>query len=390
MAENIFELLKIDFKLDLFLEREGFEFFPKDSKKVSSSSRSNLDGYEYKVYKYLQGSSTLSTLLVSKTSNGHYVYNNPNDSSDKGTIIDYLMRYKGMDWRGIAKFAKDSNIQLPDTTHQAKPKRSPKVDKSTPPEVIDVQHYRSNPYYKNDRQIEDVIEANPYIKDSIKFVKFSRKNHEGKKQVLFGHAFSIRNHKGETTTFNMKSDFFKRGMFLGERQSGVWYALPEQKPKSFIIGEAGIDVISYYKHLNTNQPLGLISTEGRFSTRYADEVMKLVPNINQSEVVLVNDNDVHGFHYDLAWMKSLRNLPYSVGIKKLSPNEKFIRIESVDQELAEELSQFKQEEHLIKPDQVVQVIKHIKNKFGINNILIHKSPLNDWNKKIVADAKKKD
>ena len=133
----------------------------------------------------------------------------------------------------------------------------------------------------------------------------------------------------------------------------------------------------------------MISTEGRFSTRYADEVMKLVPNINQSKVLLVNDNDVYGFHYDLAWMQSLWNLPYSVGTKKLSPTEIFIRIESVDQKLAEELSQFKQEDHLIKPDQVVPAIKHIKNKFGINNILIHKSPLNDWNEKIVADAKKK-
>jgi hypothetical protein len=387
MAENIFELLKTNFYLDLFLEKEGFEFFPKESKKISNLSQSNLDGFEYKAYKEMQGTSTLSILLVSKNPNGHYVYNNPNDSSDNGTVIDYLMKHKGMDWKDIAKFARDSNIELPETI---KTKHSPtrKVDHSTPPEIIDVQDYRPNSYYKNDRQVEDTINANAYIKDAIKFVKFSRKKQDGKIQFLFGEAFPIKNHKGETMTYNMKSRFFKRGMFLSERKNGIWYAIPERTPQTFIIGEAAIDVISYYKHLGTKKPIGLISTEGRFSRRYADEFTKLVPNINHCELILVNDNDVHGFHYDLAWIGSLCNLPYSVGTRKFSPDETFIRIESPDPQLAEELSQYKQEDHLLKPDQIVQAIKHIKNKYQIKNILIHKSPFNDWNQKIVADEKK--
>ncbi len=387
-TDNSFELLKTNVELDRFLETsEGFEFFSKDSKKVHSTSTSNLDGYEYKVYKDVQGSSTSTTLLVSRNSNGHYVYNNPNDSADKGTIIDYLRKHKQMDWKDITSFAQDSAMPLPVTVNPTR--KTTSKDKSTPADIIKVEGYQSSSYYKQERAIEDVIMDNEYIKNSINHVKFKRANTEGTAQVLFGDAFPIKNHKGEITTFNMKSEFFKKGMFLGERKSGLWYAIPEQKPTAYIIGEAAIDVISYYKNLQTTEPMALVSTEGRFSTRYADELEKLDPNLKQADILLVNDNDVHGFHYDLAWIQHLHNLPFSIGTQKTSPTELAIRIESVDKHLARELEPFQANNFSLKPEAIVPAIKHIKKKYGIDKMLIHKSPGKDWNEKILSDAKKK-
>ncbi|MEO9849231.1 MAG: hypothetical protein ABJF65_00270 [Reichenbachiella sp.] len=369
---------KSSFDLESFLiNTEGYTHNPKDSVKGHSGNAPKIDNYVYKILKRTHNGHDKDIIEISKGPTGHWVYKNLGNDFDKGSIIDYLMINQKMKWPAVFKFMENSGTDF--TTSLKRTEILPPVEITSEPSVkiISTHDFKPNEYFQ-ERGIEETITRHPFIFNAMNWVRFKMKN---KPKPLFGNAFSLRNAEGEIKSYNMKSDFFHKGMFVLPRENSFWYAKPEKIDQVFI-GEAAVDVISFYKLYPKPNTL-LISSEGRLSTNYIREAIKLCPNLNSIRIHLINDNDIYGLHYDLKWISELNSLPIQFGVKKVTSVEQaHITYHTADEELTKLLEP--DPDHL-DFDQALNVGKKLIRHYAFN-IKINKSRCNDWNNDLNSDV----
>ncbi len=289
-----------------FLETEGFA---KDRRK---STR------RWPVLENVEGR---KLIIGHNQKTSEYFYYNPDDSRDKGTIVDYVIGKLNIDTS-----AKEGWLQLHeylgqyrgDLSHMLKNKPSASPDSQPANEANRrnaMSHYfRLDPltntdYLMNKRGlIVDTIGHRAFIGKIFNKAFTSRKTGE----LVINTVFPMENEQG-TTAILLKNDSptgLVNGHTWGERLESVWVSnLPKgHQPKELLICESPVDALSYHQLHPPKEPYDrlYVATGGQPSSLQPLTVQRLIDRVKPEQVILAHDNDNSGIRFNISWAGRLQ------------------------------------------------------------------------------------
>jgi hypothetical protein len=252
-------------------------------------------GYELDKSKSSRKSAVLKSggevLVVSRNSNGHYVYFNAQDNKDGGTIIDFIQRRTG---KNLGQVRKDLRAYLSGYSPS---------EHLTPTNQFDVREmYQKAEYFtrawENLDELDDIWELFDNIRGinrkTIKNNEFIKKDKDGN---LY---FAVQTENGITglyqTDNRMQQKFFAKGSI-----KGIWANKKLSKDiKRIIVTETPTDSLSIQElnrigavEYDENETLH-IATLGRMgedAKKTLEKVFRMLPN---AKIVIATDNDIAG------------------------------------------------------------------------------------------------
>jgi hypothetical protein len=252
-------------------------------------------GYELDKSKSSRKSAVLKSggevLVVSRNSNGHYVYFNAQDNKDGGTIIDFIQRRTG---KNLGQVRKDLRAYLSGYSPS---------EHLTPTNQFDVREmYQKAEYFtrawENLDELDDIWELFDNIRGinrkTIKNNEFIKKDKDGN---LY---FAVQTENGITglyqTDNRMQQKFFAKGSI-----KGIWANKKLSKDiKRIIVTETPTDSLSIQElnrigavEYDENETLH-IATLGRMgedAKKTLEKVFRMLPN---AKIVIATDNDTAG------------------------------------------------------------------------------------------------
>ena len=181
-------------------------------------------------------------IIISRKPDGHYTYWSPRDESDRGTVIDFLQRRKGLtlgavrkEMRTWSKLPSPPLPCLPVLTAMKKDVESVRMRYAAMPAA------GQHPYLENERGIP--VEVLQHARFAGK-VKIDRRG-----AAVFGHVDA----DGEMCGYELKNRYPDRRTFTGYAPGGrkgafISNAFPSDR--SLVITESGIDCLSHFALFN--------------------------------------------------------------------------------------------------------------------------------------------
>ncbi len=289
-----------------FLETEGFA---KDRRK---STR------RWPVLENVEGR---KLIIGHNQKTSEYFYYNPDDSRDKGTIVDYVIGKLNIDtsakegWRQLHEYLGQYRGDL---SHMLENKPSASPDSQPANEANRrnaMSHYfRLDPltntdYLMNKRGLTvDTIGHRAFIGKIFNKAFTSRKTSE----LVINTVFPMENEQG-TTAILLKNDSptgLVNGHTWGERLESVWVSnLPKgHQPKELLICESPIDALSYHQLHPPKEPYDrlYVATGGQPSSLQPLTVQRLIDRVKPEQVILAHDNDNSGIRFNISWAGRLQ------------------------------------------------------------------------------------
>jgi len=253
------ERFKTEIDLSLYFEQNGCK---KDN---FASCRSSA------VYRDDQG----QKLIVGKK-NGHFVYTNTKDSSDKGSIIDYVQRRTGANLGQVRRMLRPA----------LKGDFTPSHEWAEPPEAMKKSQWtwsNTGPVFDSSYLQKRGIELETIQKYSARIHQTSQGNY------LFGH-YGPEGFSG----FEIKSPGGK-GQFSSGCEKSLFTCLTDQRKVSrIVVTETAIDALSYAQLDGCRDNTAYVSMAGHPSYKQLEQ-LKTLGNMDKiKEVVLAHDNDQGG------------------------------------------------------------------------------------------------
>lgn len=289
-----------------FLETEGFA---KDRRK---STR------RWPVLENVEGR---KLIIGHNQKTSEYFYYNPDDSRDKGTIVDYVIGKLNIDtsakegWQQLHEYLGQYRGDL---SHMLENKPSASPDSQPANEANRrnaMSHYfRLDPltntdYLMNKRGLTvDTIGHRAFIGKIFNKAFTSRKTGE----LVINTVFPMENEQG-TTAILLKNDSptgLVNGHTWGERLESVWVSnLPKgHQPKQLVICESPIDALSYHQLHPSKEPYDrlYVATGGQPSSLQPLTVQRLIDRVKPEQVILAHDNDNSGIRFNISWAGRLQ------------------------------------------------------------------------------------
>lgn len=289
-----------------FLETEGFA---KDRRK---STR------RWPVLENVEGR---KLIIGHNQKTSEYFYYNPDDSRDKGTIVDYVIGKLNIDtsakegWQQLHEYLGQYRGDL---SHMLENKPSASPDSQPANEANRrnaMSHYfRLDPltntdYLMNKRGLTvDTIGHRAFIGKIFNKAFTSRKTSE----LVINTVFPMENEQG-TTAILLKNDSptgLVNGHTWGERLESVWVSnLPKgHQPKELLICESPIDALSYHQLHPPKEPYDrlYVATGGQPSSLQPLTVQRLIDRVKPEQVILAHDNDNSGIRFNISWAGRLQ------------------------------------------------------------------------------------
>lgn len=289
-----------------FLETEGFA---KDRRK---STR------RWPVLENVEGR---KLIIGHNQKTSEYFYYNPDDSRDKGTIVDYVIGKLNIDtsakegWQQLHEYLGQYRGDL---SHMLENKPSASHDSQPANEANRrnaMSHYfRLDPltntdYLMNKRGLTvDTIGHRAFIGKIFNKAFTSRKTGE----LVINTVFPMENEQG-TTAILLKNDSptgLVNGHTWGERLESVWVSnLPKgHQPKQLVICESPIDALSYHQLHPSKEPYDrlYVATGGQPSSLQPLTVQRLIDRVKPEQVILAHDNDNSGIRFNISWAGRLQ------------------------------------------------------------------------------------
>ncbi len=289
-----------------FLETEGFA---KDRRK--STRR----------WPVLENADGRKLIIGHNQKTSEYFYYNPDDSRDKGTIVDYVIGKLNIDtsakegWQQLHEYLGQYRGDL---SHMLKNKPSASHDSQPAHEATRrnaMSHYfRLDPltntdYLLNKRGLTvDTIGHRAFIGKIFNKAFTSRKTGE----LVINTVFPMENEQG-TTAILLKNDSptgLVNGHTWGERLESVWVSnLPKgHQPKQLLICESPIDALSYHQLHPPKEPYDrlYVATGGQPSSLQPLTVQRLIDRVKPEQVILAHDNDNSGIRFNISWAGRLQ------------------------------------------------------------------------------------
>jgi len=367
--------LKTNFPLlDFLLEKEGYLIDSNGSRKNQSQ------GYDYAVLK----KKSLGLVLYYRIhESGSPIYKNIHDSSDHGTIIDYLVRHHSLTISEAIQFAYDNretSVSYEKFQHQS----GPNVNTSTETHIISVNPSDSNAYWIS-RGIDPKLLKHPSISSQLAQVKFRITYHNENRKTSKTYNEPALLHRGLSSYQNyfVKSSQFPKGYYLQTREETLFISKPKSS-KRLLIGESTLDLLSYVQLQKIDlDEVTLISSDGRFISYMPNVVNQLIP---KQPVLLLNDNDIHGIYFDFLWSMGLANKVTQIGVRRIVDSNKSV-IYTSHEGLTDLYLKFRPE-HKLKNKEIQLDLPEARaflNYIHLNylkRIAVDKCPSKDWNNRL--------
>lgn len=169
--------------------------------------------------------------------NGHYIYWNPNDDQDNGSIIEFYWKEFGGGWKDLFNdllpWIGNHNFPLPD------PATYSKTIRPTEKNIAGVQlryakfkTLESHPYLETTRLLPRAVLLSPRFHDTIKV--------DQNGYAVFPHY----NGEGELTGYEIKTT--PKPKFSKGGEKGLWSSNEFPDDTTLVLTEAAIDGISYH------------------------------------------------------------------------------------------------------------------------------------------------
>jgi 5S rRNA maturation endonuclease (ribonuclease M5) len=235
-------------------------------------------------------------IVVSRNTNGHYVYFNPNDSRDNGTIIDFIQKRTGKNLGQVRKFLRQF---LGKNTQHLKSSIQSDV-------ILD---------YNNTKNVERIIEKfeaewQKIKKSDIKkelpydfrYINYKTINEcknialvdetDGKSYYIF-HVFTDKGVSGLykiNANDNGKTKLFEKGSI-----KGVWVDKKVNKNiNEIIITESPIDSLSALELGKKGDDILHIATLGRMGREAKETLRKIFDYLPNAKILIATDQDKAG------------------------------------------------------------------------------------------------
>ena len=284
-----------------FLETEGFS---KDRRK--STRR----------WPVLENAEGRKLIIGHNQRTKEYFYYNPEDSRDRGTIVDYVIGKLHIDtaaregWQQLHEYL---GRYTGDLSHLVK-----SVDSQPPKEVTRskaMSHYfRLDPLTNTDYLMEkrgltvDTIGHRAFIGKIFNKAFVSKKTGE----MVINTVFPMESEQG-ITAIMLKNDSptgLVNGHTWGERLESIWVSnLPKgHQPKEMLICESPIDALSYHQLYPPREPYDrlYVATGGQPSSLQPLTVQRLIDRVKPEQVLLAHDNDNSGIRFNIGWAGRLQ------------------------------------------------------------------------------------
>jgi hypothetical protein len=259
------ERFKSDISLvDLAQGEFGYELVKRDSSQASKVLKAGGD-----------------KLIVSRK-DGHDVYFNVGDESDKGSIVDFVQKRINKSLGHVRKMLRS---WLPGSSRPAKKKPAAEasirpVELSKDRAVLVDAWQRMKPY--NGSYLTEVRGLDPELVKAFDVRQDERGN------AVFRH----RGEDGETSGWEVKNEGFT-GFSAGGQRSLLVAKVDQSPLKSIVIVESGIDAISYAQ-IRGHTGDAYISMGGEPSAAQLEQLKQLIKKNPQVSVILAQDGDSAG------------------------------------------------------------------------------------------------
>lgn len=295
-GRELIEDYKSQIDLVGFLERDGFTF---DRKKGMGS--------------FITMRKEQTTLVVFKDASDQYRYFNRNDSSDKGTVVDYYAATRNLDLsKGSGDWGRlfaEMNVligHIPAQLAAIKPSPVVRAEQGPTPvnRYLDLRTL-SDTKYLNSRGLDNATLFSFEFKDKI----FNKDYKDAKSGMTYSNtAFPVENQNGFIGA-NVRNESYN-GMF-GARQDGLWLSNVDsaRPPREIFLTEAPIDAISYHRMNPVNRPGErlYVASLGNYGQRQVNFVQNLIDRYSPERIVLGNDKDNVGKKFNIFLMGQLAN-----------------------------------------------------------------------------------
>lgn len=250
-----------------------------------------------------------------------YFYFNPEDSRDRGTIVDYVVGKLNADtsskegWQQVHEYVGRYTGDLSHVINNrsdGSPESQP-AKEATRSKAMS-HFFRLDPLTNTDYLMEtrgltvDTIGNRAFIGKIFNKTFVSNKTGE----MVVNTVFPMENEQG-TTAILLKNDSptgLVNGHTWGERLESIWVSnLPKgHQPKEMLICESPIDALSYHQLHPPKEPYDrlYVATGGQPSSLQPLTVQRLIDRVKPEQVILAHDNDNSGIRFNIGWAGRLQ------------------------------------------------------------------------------------
>ncbi len=253
-----------------------------------------IDGQKSSRNSFVFGDRDGAKIVVSRRDNGHWTYFSVNDSSDKGTIIDFLQRRQKVSlaevrktlraWTGL-KLASPQPIQ---NSNIASPKaRARSADFLSDWNCLSMATEEHD--FLKTRRVGQAITSNRF-RDAVR-------------SDSFGNAvFPYRDIDGRMTGLERRNHNYKRFLAGGVRT--VWTSEAKSEDRRLVICESPLDCLAHYLLYSDNHARYL-ATGGALSPKQLRQLNELIRQLPGLQIAIATDADEAGDSFAAAIRASL-------------------------------------------------------------------------------------
>ncbi len=233
-------------------------------------------------------------VVIAKSSSGHWIYFNPLDSQDHGTVIDFLQNRQGLSLGGVRKeLRKWQGGTVPNAPETRFADLTPSTADAA--KVLSVWEGArttegSLPFLERDRGISRTVLSDPIFADRFRV--------DRRGNVLFPHWNSE-----QLCGYEIKNRGFTG--FAPGGIKGFWCSRPQPEDSTMVICETAIDALSY-ADLHGTAGTRFLSTAGQMSPLQTTLLHSAVSRMpGDAQVVIATDNDAGGISLGIKIRESI-------------------------------------------------------------------------------------
>lgn len=256
------------------------------------------------------GNTTDSIIVRINPDNNHYLYFNPKNYLDKGSIIDFCSNKLNLNIGQTRKLLK-SKFNLPHSSENFKIIPSPNIPQfvleSSFFNIRSLKSIKDYQYLTEKRLISKEIIDSPMFYPTIGIKTCVNNN----KNVFDNTAFKIRDLSGRTIGLELKNNHFKGTLEHSNKAKGMWYSEAPANTSDLILAvtESPIDAISHFQLFSDKLtgPVKYLSSNGSLSDYHISFIQENITLHHPAQVLLLNDNANSGIRFNINLLGSLHN-----------------------------------------------------------------------------------
>lgn len=303
-------------------DAKSFEDFRTE---ISIIELATANGYHHEVKKgsrtpvFFNPQNNDRIIIINPTNPGNQGYWNPDDNTDKGSLINFIKRRLGSIFPQNNARNENANVnavlynylKLPEPVKQQNRQLvNPDILQNVEAHKFLIDYYKIKPLFKKDFFQERSISLDTLEKTEFTGRIFNVQYQDPTKPspVYINVAFPYHlAHDTRMVGLEIRNSNYKAHAEGSDRSNGVWYSNMPEKLDRIVMVESALDALSY-KELRKQENTLFVSYGGNLTINQIQTIKELKSKGNTDvnfQYVTANDNDKKGAYYDLMLLREL-------------------------------------------------------------------------------------